>query len=119
MPKFQIELHGLKVYAHHGVLEFERALGQEFVIDAFVEVEAGLNDDLSESVSYATIAELLVTNAKQNPVNLLETLAHRLHSAILELSPRIILASVTIHKPHAPIDIEFEDVTVSYFGGRD
>lgn len=119
MPKFQIEIHGLRVFAHHGVLEFERALGQEFVIDAFVEVEAGLNDDLNESVSYATIAELLVSNAKQNPVNLLETLAYRLHSAVMELSPRVILASVTVHKPNAPIDTEFKDVTVSYFGGRD
>lgn len=119
MPKFQIEIHGLTVFAHHGVLEFERALGQEFLIDAFVEVEAGLNDEISESVSYATIAELLVSNAKQNPVNLLETLAYRLHRAVIELSPRVIMASITVHKPNAPIDTEFKDVTVTYSGGRD
>jgi dihydroneopterin aldolase len=117
MAKFQINIVGLKVYAHHGVLEFERALGQEFFIDASVMVEAGLNDKLEEAVSYADLAELLVTDAKQNPVDLLETLAFRLHSKLLAFSPRVLSAAVTVHKPNAPIELEFQDVSVTYSGG--
>ena len=117
MAKFQIDIVGLKVYAHHGVLDFEKALGQEFFIDASVMVEAGLNDKLEEAVSYADLAELLVTDAKQNPVDLLETLAFRLHSKLLSFSPRVLSASVTIHKPNAPIELEFQDVSVTYAGG--
>lgn len=117
MAKFQIDIVGLKVYAHHGVLEFEKALGQEFFIDTSVTVEAGLNDKLEEAVSYADLAELLVTDAKQNPVDLLETLAFRLHSKLLGFSPRVLSASVTIHKPNAPIELEFQDVSVTYSGG--
>ena len=119
MAKFRIDITGLKVYAHHGVLDFERALGQEFLIDATVMVEAGLNDQLDESVSYAELAELLVSDAKQNPVNLIETLAHRLHSKLLAFSPRIVRASVTVHKPNAPIELDFENVSVTYSGGTD
>lgn len=119
MAKFRIDISGLKVYAHHGVLDFERALGQEFFLDVSVEVEAGLNDNLEESVSYADLAELLVSDAKQNPVNLIETLAHRLHAKLMAFSPRILSASVTVHKPSAPIDLEFENVSVTYSGGTD
>lgn len=119
MAEFRIEIVGLKVYAHHGVLGFEKALGQEFIIDATVWVEAGLNDNLDESVSYADLAELLVSDAKQNPVNLIETLAYRLHSKLVGFSPRVLKASVTVHKPHAPIELEFQDVSVTYSGGTD
>lgn len=117
MAKFQIDLVGLKVYAHHGVLDFEKALGQEFFIDASVTVEAGLNDKLDEAVSYADLADLLVSDAKQDPVDLLETLAHRLHAKLLAFSPRVLSASVTVHKPNAPIELEFRDVSVTYSGG--
>lgn len=50
MAKFEIAIQGLKVYGHHGVLQFERDLGQYFVIDANVLVDAGTSDELSESV---------------------------------------------------------------------
>jgi 7,8-dihydroneopterin aldolase/epimerase/oxygenase len=119
MAKFEIRVEGLKVFAHHGVFEFEKALGQEFVLDAWLTVESGLNDKLDESVSYALVAEVLTGDAKANPVNLLETLAHRLHSRVMEISPRILHATITVHKPNAPIDLEFSDVSVSYSGGRD
>lgn len=119
MAMFEIRIEGLRVYAHHGVFEFEKALGQEFILDATLSVESGLNDNLDESVSYAAVAEILVQNAKANPVNLLETLAHRLHSRVMEISPRILHATVTVHKPNAPIELEFNDVSVSYSGGRD
>lgn len=117
MAEFQINIVGLKFYAHHGVLDFEKALGQEFIIDASVIVEAGLNDSLDEAVSYADLATLLVSDAKQNPVNLLETLAFRLHEKLMAFSPRVLSASVTVHKPSAPIELEFEDVSVTYSGG--
>jgi dihydroneopterin aldolase len=118
MAEFVIRLTGLKVFAHHGVLEFERQLGQEFFIDALVEITAGESDDLLESVSYAEVADALVANAKQNPVQLLETLAMRLANLVLGLSPRVKKVTIEVHKPNAPIDHEFEDVSVSFTAGR-
>lgn len=116
MAKFEIAIRGLRVYGHHGVLQFERDLGQFFVIDANVLVDAGISDELSESVSYAELAELIAKDVKTNPVNLLETLAMRLHKLVMTYSPRVQHAVITVHKPNAPIDLEFSDVSVSYAG---
>lgn len=118
MPEFEIKISGLKLYAHHGVLEFEKQLGQEFLIDAEVLVTAGVKDKLEESVSYADLAELLVSDAKSNPVDLIETLALRLQQKLIAFSPLIRFAKVTVHKPGAPMDYEFADVSVSYQGER-
>ena len=116
MAKFEIAISGLKVYGYHGVLQFEKDLGQFFLIDANVLVEAGTSDQLAESVSYADLAELIAKDVKSNPVDLLETLAMRLHKLVMGYSPRVQHAVITVHKPNAPIDLEFSDVSVSYAG---
>ncbi len=116
MAVFEISIQGLQVYGHHGVLRFERDLGQFFLIDAKLDVEAGVSDQLDESVSYAEIAELIANDVKRNPVNLIETLAMRLHGLVMAHSKRIQRATITVHKPSAPIDLEFADVSVSYSG---
>lgn len=116
MAEFEIAIRGLEVYAHHGVLQFERDLGQIFIIDATLTLEAGISDELEESVSYADIAELIADDVKQNPVNLIESLAYRLHAKVMARSPRVKRAEITVHKPNAPIELKFEDVFVTYRG---
>lgn len=117
----KISIRGLRVYAHHGVFEFERALGQDFFIDCDVWVNAeaaAANDDLAQTVHYGALADALVTNAKANPVDLLETLAARLLALVMafgggEASGIVQKAKITVHKPNAPIDHEFADVSVT------
>jgi dihydroneopterin aldolase len=46
------------------------------------------------------------------PVNLIETLADRLAQVCL-IDPRVAAATVTVHKPGAPILLEFADVAVT------
>ena len=46
------------------------------------------------------------------PVNLLETLADRLAGVCLA-DPRVAAATVTVHKPQAPIPLQFADVAVT------
>jgi 7,8-dihydroneopterin aldolase/epimerase/oxygenase len=46
------------------------------------------------------------------PVDLLETLATRLADVCLE-EPPVRAAAVTVHKPQAPIDVPFDDVSVT------
>jgi 7,8-dihydroneopterin aldolase/epimerase/oxygenase len=116
MPKFEIALSGLVGFGYHGVLEHERQYGQEFVVDLIAHVSAEAEDELSGSVSYADLAELIVQDIATEPVNLLETLALRLHSKVLGHSNRITWAKVTVHKPSAPIQQRFSDVSVSYEG---
>jgi dihydroneopterin aldolase len=53
-----------------------------------------------------------VNEVKRDPVNLLETVAARVASAVLA-DKRIDAVEVTIHKPQAPIETAFSDVSVT------
>jgi dihydroneopterin aldolase len=117
----KISIRGLKVYAHHGVFDFERAYGQDFFIDADVWIDgaaAADNDDLAKTVNYGELADALVENAKATPVDLLETLANRLIELVMgfgggEQTGIVKKAKITVHKPNAPISHEFADVSVT------
>ncbi|WP_268244847.1 dihydroneopterin aldolase [Pilimelia anulata] len=108
-------LTGLRVRGHHGVFDHERAAGQDFVVDAVLEVDlaaAGRSDALADTVDYGTLADRLAGIVAGPPVDLIETLAARLVDACLA-DPRVRAATVTVHKPSAPIPLTFADVAVT------
>ncbi|CAB4686555.1 MAG: dihydroneopterin aldolase [Actinobacteria bacterium] len=117
----KISIKGLRVFAHHGVFEFERVNGQDFFIDASVWLDgkaAAANDDLAKTVNYGELANALVANAKANPVDLVETLATRLLELVMGFGGGaetgiVKKAKITVHKPQAPIDHEFSDISVT------
>lgn len=111
----RIELRGLRVRGHHGVLDSERRDGQLFVVDVSLEVDlrpAAAGDDLGETVDYAVLAKRLADIVGGEPVALIETLAARLADACLA-DPRVGAAEVTVHKPEAPVGLPVDDVVVS------
>jgi dihydroneopterin aldolase len=111
----RIELKGLKVRGFHGVFDFERREGQDFVVDAILEFDtraAGASDDLADTVHYGELAEALGAVIAGEPVDLLETLVARLADVCLA-DPRVSATTVTIHKPQAPIELTFSDVSVT------
>jgi len=111
----RIELRGLRVRGHHGVYDFERAQGQDFVIDVTLHLslrEAAASDDVTDTVHYGELADQVVAIAAGEPVNLIETLAERI-AAVALADARVQRAEVTVHKPSAPIDATFDDVAVS------
>ena len=110
-----ISLRGLRVRGHHGVFDFERRDGQDFVVDVELELDltkAAATDDVADTVHYGELAGRLVTVIAGEPVNLIETLADRL-AAVCLADPRVAAATVTVHKPQAPIPHEFTDVAVT------
>ncbi|MGI8760986.1 MAG: dihydroneopterin aldolase [Jatrophihabitantaceae bacterium] len=111
----QIALRGLRVRGHHGVLDAERRDGQDFVVDAVLELDtraAALSDALPDTVDYGALAHALAGVVAGEPVNLLETLAQRLADVCLA-DARVRAATVSVHKPRAPIPLAFEDVAVT------
>jgi 7,8-dihydroneopterin aldolase/epimerase/oxygenase len=121
MSLYRIELTGLKAFGHHGVAEFERQYGQEFVVDVAIQLdasEAAATDDVSKTAHYGLLADAIVGDVKTNPVNLLETLVTRLAKLVLAFDSRIETVDITVHKPNAPIDHAFSDVSVSLRLGR-
>ena len=116
----RIELQGLRVRGNHGVYDFERADGQDFLIDVTLELDlarAAASDDVADTVQYGELAGKLAAVVAGEPVNLIETLADRLVTVCLD-DPRVDAATVTVHKPQAPIPHEFADVAVTLHRAR-
>ena len=115
---YKVRIDGLKVYAYHGVLQSEKDFGQDFYIDVNLDVEAGSEDRIDSTVSYATVADEVVKTATSNRFDLIETLAKEISKAVLALDARILRATITVHKPSAPIGHEVRDVSVTISGAR-
>jgi len=111
----RIQLTGLTVFGHHGVFDFERREGQDFVVDAELEIDlapAAASDDVLDTVHYGELATALAEVVGGEPVDLIETLAQRLADVCLA-DARVQAATVTVHKPGAPIPLAFADVAVT------
>lgn len=111
----RIALTGLTVRGHHGVFDFERRDGQEFVIDVELDLDtapAARSDDVADTADYGRLATALADVVAGEPVNLIETLAQRLADICLT-DDRVLAATVTVHKPQAPIAHRFADVAVT------
>jgi dihydroneopterin aldolase len=115
MPPDVIEIRGIRGFGRHGVFEQERADGQEFVVDVRLELDtrpAAASDDLADTVNYGVVAERVHAAIENDPVDLIETLAHRIAELCLA-DPRVTGTAVTIHKPSAPITVPFDDVVLT------
>jgi 7,8-dihydroneopterin aldolase/epimerase/oxygenase len=111
----RILLTGLRARGNHGVYDFERADGQDFVVDVALEMDLALaaaSDDVTDTVHYGELADALVEVIVGPPVDLIETLAARLITVCLR-DRRVDAATVTVHKPQAPIAHSFADVAVT------
>ncbi len=109
-----IELLGVRAKGYHGVLDFERRDGQDFVVDVLMGTDlsrAGASDDLADTVSYAEIAAAVVARIEGEPLDLIEALAERIAGDVL-LRPEIGDVEVVVHKPQAPVGVPFGDVRV-------
>lgn len=120
LPADRITLTGLRVRGWHGVLAAERELGQEFIVDVVLWLDAApaaATDDVTLTVHYGELAEALAGVVAGEPVDLLETLAVRLVEVCLA-DLRVARAEVTVHKPAAPIPLPFGDVSVTVVRDR-
>ncbi len=110
-----IRITGIRGHGYHGVLEEERATGQEFVVDVAIwltTARAALSDDLSETVDYGDLASRVHALIEGPPHQLIETLAERIAAACLA-DGAVHAVEVTVHKPSAPVDVPFGDISVT------
>lgn len=116
----RITVTGIRVRAHHGVFDFEREQGQEFVVDVSVAVDlaaAASADALARTVHYGELAVAVARAVERDPVDLIETVAERVAAVALGFDG-VEEATVTVHKPQAPIDVPFDDVSVTIVRSR-
>ena len=107
MAEDLILLEEMTFHGRHGTLPAERELGQPFVVSVELRLDlrpAGTSDDLKKTVDYGGVHRLAREIVEGDPVDLIETLAERICSAILENYPAVEAAKVRVAKPHVRLD---------------
>ncbi len=116
----KITLSGVTALGHHGVFDFERRDGQPFVVDAVLYLDfaaAAASDDVRDTAHYGEVADCIRGWITGEPVNLIEALAVRIAEDVLKRFA-VTAVDITVHKPKAPIEVDFGDVSVSVHRAR-
>ncbi len=111
-----IEIKGIKSFGYHGVLESEKITGQDFNVDVVLELDltrASVTDDVSDTINYAEVTDLVVAQITGDPVSLIEKLAGNIADRIKATYPQAAAVSVTVHKPQAPVNAQVKDISVT------
>ncbi len=109
-----IKINNIEIYAHHGVLPSEKEEGQLFFIDCeFKQDSFPTSDALDETIHYGEVTETIISFTQNNRFDLIETLADKLTTHLLLTYSLMHSIELTIHKPFAPIDATFSDVSVT------
>ena len=93
----------LEVIATIGVYEWEKSLQQKLYFDlemAFDNRPAALNDDINLALNYFSVSEAVNKFAQENQFELIETMAERVASLIMEQFS-VPWIKLTLHKPGA------------------
>ena len=101
-----IELEGMEFRAHHGCLEHEKVVGNNFVVDFRGEVDMAAameSDNLDDAVNYALIYNV-VAQEMARPSDLLEHVAGRIMKKLAAQFPQFISFSVRVSKQRPPVD---------------
>jgi dihydropteroate synthase len=114
VDSYILKVNRLSFNAIHGVKPAEKLAPQPFLVDIEIGLDPSLlpklQDDIENGLSYSQLAKVAKRVVEGESVDLIETLAQRILDGVMELSSDINRAKVTIHKPSAPIDAQFDDV---------
>ncbi len=98
-----IHLHNLKFFAFHGLYEEEKNNGNNFEVDAEVEIDTDKKIiSIEQTIDYVILHEIICKRMQQ-ATPLLETLAQDLAEMIHEADNRIAHISIRIKKISPPI----------------
>jgi len=109
-----IKLNNIRIHARHGVMPDERTIGAWFGVSLTVETDflRALNDDeLSGTVSYADLAEI-IKEEMLIPSQLLEHVAGRIARRLMQEFPTIARLTIEVSKENPPICLECQSSSV-------
>ncbi len=100
----EIGFEGLRIPCVVGVLDHERQREQVIEADLMVQIdvqEAVMTDDISLTIGYDILADLLINHSREGKFLLLETLVTEFRNVLGEKYPQISGGSITVRKPGA------------------
>ena len=112
----RITIKGLRVYAYHGVYQEENEKGQEFIVNATLYMDmdrpAG-TDEITDGVHYGEVCELMNSFLQEHTFHLLEKAVTGTMKEVLLHFPLLAGMELELCKPDAPIQLPFENVSVT------
>jgi len=111
----KIKISNIQLFAYHGVAIEEQILGQKFEIDVELmteKIESGLTDELSKTIDYSHVYEIVKNEFNNKKYKLLETIAELITIELLKLK-FVEIVILKIRKPNAPINGQFDFVEVT------
>ncbi|ASS67729.1 MULTISPECIES: dihydroneopterin aldolase [unclassified Paenibacillus] len=118
----KMTLNGMRFFGYHGVFPEENRLGQNFHVDLVLKLDleqASRTDELEHSINYADLHAATKKIVEGPPVKLIEALAGRIATALLETYTGITELTVRVTKPNPPFEIHFDGVVVELVRKRD
>lgn len=118
----KIIIKGLRLFAYHGVNEEEKQQGQDFIFDIALSVNmnsACSSDDVNDTVSYAKAVKTVRRVFTAEKYDLIEKCADVVAKAILEEYPAVFTVELTLKKPQAPVNADFDYMAVQITRNRD
>lgn len=102
----------MKFLGYHGVQDFEKEEGNDFVVDVIFHTdlsEAGKADDLNKAINYTEVQQLTAEVMDGTSVDLIETLCYRigekLYQRFQDRSDKIEVKVCKLQPPiNAPVD---------------
>lgn len=110
----KIILENMEFYAHHGVMDHEKALGNTFMVSVEMEVnteKAGITDHLEDTINYALVYSA-IRKQIEIPSNLIEHVAHRISDKLMNKFMRIQHLKLTFSKLNPPLEGKVEKVSI-------
>ena len=102
----KIILKGIRFHGYHGVVEAEREIGQKYEIDLELMTDlstAGKMDDLTRTINYAQVVQLVIEIGTQQSFQLFEAIAEAIVEAILARF-QVDEVGITVKKLSPPIE---------------
>lgn len=118
----RIAIKDLRIYAYHGVRDFEKEHGQLFILDVdiFADLsEACRTDNLEATINYSQAAQSIKRVMTENRYDLIETAAQAVADCILAEFSLAKSVRVCLKKPNAPIAADFGYVAVDITRSRE
>jgi len=114
----RVSLEGIEFHAYHGVFSEEKKLGNRFTVDIHVDTDfrrAMLYDELKSTVDYSALYNIAKSHM-QEPVKLLEHLAHLMVEDILKAYPDVASVQIIIkkHNPALGGVVNYSVIKVAY-----
>lgn len=111
-----IKITNLKVFAYHGVFPEEKKEGQDFYISATLYLDLhtpGKSDRLEDSLNYGEVSHFIHQVFTEKNYDLIEAACENLCTRMLLEYKQLTEVKVELCKPHAPIGLPFENVSVT------